>query len=192
MKKTITILCATLCMLLLPACATQSNQASTSTASEPYKTMGEAMSHSGKDNFFGYSIGEGRIKIMTDEYVCEAPLTDDLQAKLDAIPFDADDKDEQYAEILKDVPVESIELRANSQLTDEQRSSLIGKKGQELLDLGFEYYGYNLSEENAQFFLDKNGYTYIVVMEEHYEERDDMDPTELISKSTIKEIKTEF
>lgn len=191
MKKIITILTLALCMVL-PACGTQSNSSSTSPSSEPYKTMGEAMAQSRKSNVFGYSFGEGHIKIMTDDYVCEASLSQEVQDKLNAIEFDADDRDEQFVEILKDVPVEKIELRSESKLTDEQISSLIGKKGQELLDLGFEYYGYNLNEENAQFFLDKNGYSYTVVMEEHYDESDDMDATEVIGKSTIKEITPQF
>lgn len=191
MKKIITILTLALCMVL-PACGTQSNSSSTSPSSEPYKTMGEAMIQSGKSNVFGYSFGDGHIKIVTDDYVCEASLSQEVQDKLNAVEFDADDRDEQFVEILKDVPVEKIELRSESKLTDEQISSLIGKKGQELLDLGFEYYGYNLTEENAQFFLDKNGYSYMVVMEEHYDESDDMDATEVIGKSTIKEITPQF
>ena len=131
--------------MVLPACGTQSNSSSTSPSSEPYKTMGEAMAQSRKSNVFGYSFGEGHIKIMTDDYVCEASLSQEVQDKLNAIEFDADDRDEQFVEILKDVPVEKIELRSESKLTDEQISSLIGKKGQELLDLVFEYYGYNLN-----------------------------------------------
>ena len=190
MKKLLTLLCAVLCILTLSACAApaQPTPAQPETPAVELNTMGDAIRAGVDGNYYSYSVTENHIQVVTDDYVCEADLTPELYEKLNAIDFFAEDKDEQYAEILNDLPIASKEPRNNSKLTDEQISSLVGKKGQELLDMGYECFGWNLNGENAKFFLQKNGFDYYVTFEEHWDETDDMDTEALIGQSTIKEI----
>ena len=98
-------------------------------------------------------------------------------------------KNEKYAEVLSVVAIDKKTLRSESKLSADEIASLIGKKGQELIDKGFENYGYYMNkDENSQFMMGKNGYNYNVTVEEKYENDDSIDGTELFSKSTIKEI----
>ena len=189
MKKIITLLCALLCILTLAGCSKneETKPAGNNDTSE-INTLGDAIM-AGKDgDHFGYSITEDHIKVITDEYIYEASLTKELSDQLFELDNTAEDHDEQMAKLLADLPFETKVLRSESALTEEQMTSLVGKKGQELLDMGFENYGYNLSEENAVFFIDRNGYGYNVTVEEHFEDNDQFDDYEAFSQATIKEI----
>ena len=187
MKKLLTILCTILCLLTLGACASQNEQSGENNTSE-VKNMGDAILAQLESNVSGWEMTSDHIKVITDDYVYEATLTPELSEKLDAIDFMAEDRDQKYAEILAALPVEKATPRSEFALTDEKIASLIGKKGQELLDLGYEYYGYNLGEQNAQFFIYNNGYNYTVTVEEHYDDSDTFDAMEVLPTSTIKDI----
>lgn len=187
MKK---IICILLFVLCLTGCAKQEPKAEPAIPKE-MSTIGDAILAGIDDEYYGYEISEDYIRVVNDDYVCEATLTKELQEKLDAVDFFAEDKDQQYAEILKDLPIEKMEPRSASALTEDEMKQLIGKKGQDILDLGYSCYGYNLSEENGIFFIEKDGYCYQVVVEEHVIEEDTMDTSEVFSQCTIKEFKTE-
>ena len=184
MKKRIVLFLIVLGMITLVACGSKDTPKPTGKPT----TMGEALLLTEDSEVSGYEMDEEHIKVITDEYVCEAPMTKELYALIEEVPFDAEDSLQQYAKILSDLKIEKLELRADSQLTDEQISSLIGKKGQEMLDMGFESYGYNMSDEWTIFFMDRNGYTYNVTTEEIYQDSDDFDSTETFAESTIKSI----
>ena len=95
---------------------------------------------------------------------------------------------EATKKILKSCDI-AVLVTENEKLSADEIASLIGKKGQELIDKGFENYGYYMNkDENSQFMMEKNGYNYNVTVEEKYENDDSIDSTELFSKSTIKEI----
>lgn len=198
MKKIlVAIMTLVLALSLLASCSGSSNQGGSSDSSteesaaeepstpEP-KTIGEAITAGLDGEVFSYSYGEDYIKVVNDDYVCEATMTPEVYEKLEEVDFFAEDKDAQYAEILSELAVEKVELRSESQLTEEEKAALIGKKGKELQDLGFENYGYSLSPEQAIFIMDRNGYTYNVEVEEIYEDSDDFDSTEVFAESTIK------
>lgn len=191
MKKIFTLLCTFCMMCCLVACGGNSQNTSSEPKENNFTTMGEAYQDSLDDRISGYEMSESYIKILSDDYVYEGTMTPELYAKINAIDFMADDKDEQYVEILKEVPIEKKTLRSESKLTDEQISSLIGKKGQELIDMGFTNFGYNTGEANTVFFMDKNGYSYHVKVEEKYSDDDLMDSMTVFAESTIKEITEE-
>ena len=185
MKKLLVVLCAILCVLALAGCAkkTEPETDGKDTNSGEIANMGDAFAIN-----TGYEMDESYLKIITEEYVYEANMTPGLYDKLNEIDFFAEDRDAKYAEILSVLPIEKKTLRSEFKLTDDQIAALIGKKGQEMIDMGFECYGYNLNEENAQFFMDRNGYFYNVTVEEHYDDTDDFFSYEAFSQSTIKQI----
>ena len=189
MKKIITILCCVLLVSSLAGCGNKKENTSTgtdTTTTVESNTIGDIF----KDNI-SYEFTDDYIKVVTEEYVYESTITSEVHEKLDAVDFFDEKKDEKYAEILTALPVEKKTSRSDYKLTPEKMSDLIGKKGQELIDMGFENFGYNLSEENAVFFMGCNGYNYNVVTEEHYVESDSFFADEAFADSTIKEI-TEY
>lgn len=178
------IICMAMFMISLSAC--QAADDTKPTGKEP-QSIGEVILSGANSEYYASEITEDYIRVVNDDYVCESKMTPEIYAKLEEVDFFAEDKDQQYAEILKDYPIDKLELRSDSQLSEEEMKNLIGKSGQELLDMGFENFGYNLNEENAVFFMDRNGYSYNVVVEESFEETDDFDAYEAFGKSTIKE-----
>lgn len=195
MRKIFSAFFAILLIMTLTACSSPAAPGGTASSEETAapktaepKTIGEALLAAQDSSFHSYSITEDHIKVVTDDYVCEAGLTPELSAKLDAVDFMADDKDEQYAEILSDLACEKVALRSESMLTKDKIASLIGKKGQALLDLSYASYGWKLDEEHAKFYIENNGYSYLLTAEEHFDETEDMDVDALIAECTIKEI----
>lgn len=183
-NKFLMIICMAMFMISLSACQQESD--TKPTGKEP-QSIGEVILSGANSEYYASEITEEYIRVVNDDYVCESKMTPEIYAKLEEVDFFAEDKDQQYAEILKDYPIDKLELRSDSQLSEEEMKNLIGKSGQELLDMGFENFGYNLNEENAVFFMDRNGYSYNVVVEESFEETDDFDAYEALGKSTIKE-----
>ena len=187
MKKLLTILCTLLLMLSLFACSKKQEEpidGGHNIGTDNSNTIGAIF----KDNI-AYEISDEHIKVVTNDYVYEATMNSDIIDRLNAIDFFDEKKDEKYAEILLDLAFEKKTPRSEYELTDEKIANLIGKKGKELVDMGFENVGYNLSEENAVFFMECNGYTYSVVVEEHYNDSDSFFAEEVFSDSTIKEIR---
>ena len=182
MKKIITILCCILLMYSLTGCGKKEENTSAgadTSAAADNNSIGDIF----KDNI-SYEFTDDYIKVVTEEYVYESTITSEVHEKLDAVDFFDEKKDEKYAEILTALPVEKKTPRSDYKLTPEKMSELIGKKGQELIDMGFENFGYNLSEENAVFFMGCNGYNYNVVTEEHYDESDSFFADEAFAEST--------
>ena len=115
-------------------------------------------------------------------------MNKEIYEKLDAVDFFDEKRDEKYADILTALPIEKKTLRSEYELTPDKIAKLIGKKGQELVNMGFQNVGYNLSGENAVFFMECNGYFYNVITEEHYNENDSFFADETFATSTIKDI----
>ena len=186
MKKLLTVLCALLCVLSLAACAKkEENVPAGGDTSSEVNNIGDCF----RMETLGYEIDDNNIKVITDEYVYEGTMTPELYDKLNEIDFFDEKMNEKYAEVLSVVAIDKKTLRSESKLSADEIASLIGKKGQELIDKGFENYGYYMNkDENSQFMMGKNGYNYNVTVEEKYENDDSIDGTELFSKSTIKEI----
>lgn len=186
MKKLFTILLTMLLMLSLFGCTKKDEpiDGGPGIGIDTSDTIGAVFK-----NNISYQITDEYVKVVTNDYVYEATLNSDISDKLDAIDFFDEKKDEKYAEILLALPIEKTTLRSEYKLSAEKIASLIGKKGKELVDMGYESVGYNLSEENAVFFMECNGYTYSVVVDEHYTESDSFFAEEVFPDSTIKEIR---
>ena len=192
MKKLLSVLCALLCVLSLAGCAKNNEQAPSGNESAPAaqapKTMGDAILLGLESSVYSNEISPEYIKVVTDDYVCESTMTAELYAELDKIDFFAEDKDKQYAEVLKDLPIEKLSLRSESALSEDDMKALVGKKGQEMIDMGFEYYGHYHDDKMTQFFVQKNGYNYKVSVEEQFDIKDDTDVSALFAESTIKTV----
>lgn len=187
MKKLFTFLFSILLILSLFACSNKQEEpidGGHNIGTDNSNTIGAIF----KDNI-AYEISDEHIKVVTNDYVYEATMNSDINDRLNAIDFFDEKKDEKYAEILLDLSIEKKTPRSEYELTDEKIADLIGKKGKELVDMGYESVGYNLSEENAVFFMGCNGYTYSVVVDEHYTESDSFFAEEVFPDSTIKEIR---
>ena len=187
MKKFLITVCTIVLTMSLVACSKKEDTISSSaTIASDTDSIGGVF----KD-CVGYELTDEYIKVITDEYVYESTMTETVHDELDAVDFFDEKRDEKYADILTALPIEKKTLRSEYALTPEKIANLIGKKGQELIDMGYESVGYNLSEENAIFFMECNGYTYNVVTEEHYEDNESFFSEEAFADSTIKDI-TEF
>ena len=162
MKKTILILL--LCLLLAVGCA--GKPANTDTAEEfKCATMGEALAAADTDD---KSFGS------TDHYCCAvfekdgvtyravAELPDGLSDKIWEVEYD-EDYDKNIADLVSGLPLIRFENLTEGLPTQADCDALVGKTGQELLDDGWESWGYNL--ETGEFWMEHGAYAYTVVFD---------------------------
>lgn len=123
---------------------------------ESVKTLGDFYKFQ-KDGFsFSYNdeIYVGVFEIGDKSYRVAAKLSADVYEKLEAVDFFAEDRDEQFKEILKDVEVFLVEDLDKYIPTEADLKSLVGKTGQQLLDEGFYIDGYDFSGRQVVFMSD--------------------------------------
>ena len=196
MKKLLTVLFALLLLVSMAACS-NSNQGNGGSEEKgkgfdpnAMKTMGDVLSVDIDGS--GWEMGEDYMTIVLygDNFFHRyyAHLSPEVYEKLDAIDFMDEKRDEKYAEILKDVPVEKYEDLSDKIPNEEKLNSFVGKTGQELLDMGATSSGYNLGEENAQFFLNIGLFEYTFTFNEHVEYSDDLDEEEALKPLTVKSV----
>ena len=80
--------------------------------------------------------------------------------------FMNDDSDEKLLEIVGSLPLESVEDLTLNIPDQAELDKLIGKTGQELLDEGYEIWGYYSDGEELYFNLEKGDYAYLATFNE--------------------------
>ncbi len=123
-------------------------------------------------------------------YRVEAAIPADVCEQLDAIDFFDEQRDEKYQALLSPLPIDRVGDLSACILTPEELDALVGKTGQELLDLGFEFgMGYSFWE-STQFFMDNGLFSYTVYMNEKVPEMDDYDMVleELFASMTVQKV----
>ena len=163
------------------------------TLADVYAVMNQADDEN--DTFFpGYGMSETMFAAALEKdgacYRVEAEVPADIVAQLDAIDFFDEKREEKYEALLSPLPVTRVGDLSACLLTQAELDALVGKTGQELLELGFEYgMGYNFWE-TAQFFMNNGLFSYTVYMNEKVPEMEDYDAVldELFRPMTVQKV----
>lgn len=94
-----------------------------------------------------------------------ANMTEELYEAASDV-FMNDDSDEKLLEIVGSLPLESVEDLTLNIPDQAELDKLIGKTGQELLDEGYEIWGYYSDGEELYFNLEKGDYAYLATFNE--------------------------
>ncbi|MBR3391530.1 MAG: hypothetical protein IKG74_02585 [Firmicutes bacterium] len=94
-----------------------------------------------------------------------ANMTEELYEAASDV-FMNDDSDEKLLEIVGQLPLESVEDLTLNIPDQAELDKLIGKTGQELLDEGYEIWGYYSDGEELYFNLEKGDYAYLATFNE--------------------------
>lgn len=119
-------------------------------------------------------------------YRAEADVPAELIAKIDALEW-TEDYDDQVRALLRDLPVTKVIVLSDYLLSTADLDALVGKTGQELLDMGFEQgMGYNFWDK-AEFYLTKDLFEYHVYFNEKVPEMEDYDAVldEILASLTV-------
>ena len=186
MKKLLTLLFVSMMFIGLAGCG-QGKKDEPVTPTGEIKTMGDLF----RVGYIGFEYDIESFVIETEDTVYELTMTPELHEKLEAVDFFAEDRDEQFEEILKDVEVFLVEDLAIYIPTDADLKSLVGKTGQELLDEDFYECGYNFWDEQY-FYMTQGMIEYKIYFNENVTLKDDedIDVEETIKDMTVK--KAEF
>ena len=126
-------------------------------------------------------------------YRVEADIPADIAAQLDAIDFFDEKRDEKYEALLSPLPVKRVGDLSACQLSQAELDALVGKTGQELLDMGFDYgAGYSFWD-SPQFFMNNGLFSYTVYMNEKVPEMEDYDAVldELFRPMTVQKVEVD-
>lgn len=120
-------------------------------------------------------------------YRVEAEISPYIQEQLDAIDFFDEEKDQKELALLGPLPVSRVGDISACLPTEEELNALVGKTGQELVDMGFEQgMGYSFWDK-AEFYLTRGLFEYHVYFNEKVPEMEDYDAVidEILASLTV-------
>ena len=203
MKRTILICLAALLILCAFGCIlvpTENAEAAANEAAVPaaegtpapaledLKTLGDA---------FAYELRARSVYEDRFIYACqvqenvfwrvEAVITPELYAQIDALDFFDEAYEQKLTDLVKDLPIDkAIDLSENL-MSQQEMDALVGKTGQELLDMGFLSAGsYGFAEDFSWVELSRGAFSYEVFFNERVkEQKEDYDVEETIRDMTV-------
>lgn len=145
----------------------------------------------------GYGCEDDRyVRLFLADGICyraDATLTDEqFRQFMDIDIFDPDAEQKAKA-LLSALPIEHLYDLSAALLSQADLDALVGKTGQELLDMGFEYgMGYSFWDD-TQFYMNNGLFSYTVYMNEKVPEREDYDAVldELFRPMTVQKVEVD-
>lgn len=129
------------------------------------KTIGDVFSQVPADQFIGESITDGKVVCAFESegitYRAIGILSDELSNEVMTIDTSTEEGKKKEKEMLKDVPVDTLENLNELVLTDDQIKGFIGKTGEELLQEKWTTTG-SFMLDNKLVYMDYGPYTYAV------------------------------
>lgn len=95
-------------------------------------------------------------------YRAKAANTADITGRVDALDYMAEDWEEQYLAVIGDADLIRIDDITASIPSQEDMDALIGKTGQELLDMGYEINNSDVSVEGVRCSMEKGNAAYVI------------------------------
>ncbi len=193
MKKLLTILLAALLILGAAACTKKEEAAPASTAVDlsQWKTLGDVWDFESP----GYGCEDNRyIRLFVKDgvnYRADAALTEEqFQQLMDIDIFDPD-AEQKTKELVAPLPLEHLYDLSEVMLSQGEMDALVGKTGQELLDMGFVpqgSYGFSQADEISWASLEKGPFEYQVEFVEYVTVDEDPNVAEVIRPLTVKSV----
>ena len=154
------------------------------TLADVYAALADRYSISGPTDgliVFAFETADGRL------YRVEAQISAEIQEQLDAIDFFDEERDQKQQELLGPLPVSRVGDISACMPAQAELDALVGKTGQELMDMGFEQgMGYSFWDK-AEFYLEKDLFEYHVYFNEKVPEMEDYDAVlnEILASLTV-------
>ena len=126
-------------------------------------------------------------------YRVEGAIPPEMAVQLNAIDFFDEERDDKQQVLLSPLPVTRVGDLSACRLSQAELDALVGKTGQELLDMGFEYgMGYSFWDD-TQFYMNNGLFSYTVYMNEKVPEREDYDAVldELFRPMTVQKVEVD-
>lgn len=151
------------------------------------KTVGDALAlHSPENQSAAYENAFVYVFMLGGVYYrAIAPISPETAEAIWALEYD-ESYDARWRELVSPLVIEKIENLSALIPSQAELQALIGKTGAELLDDGWQSYGYKL--DTMEFYLAKNPFRYTVVFEGEPEMSDPFDEYEAIGPLTVKSI----
>ena len=198
MKKTLSFaLALSITLIVLTGCAMPSFGGSAPTPAAPtpsekpgiesIRTIGDALAvDSPEYQSAAYETAFVYVFLLDGVYYrAVAPLNAETAATIWALDYD-ENYDARWKELVSPLRIEKIENLSALIPSRAELDALVGRTGAELLDDGWQSYGYNL--DTMEFFLAKEPFKYTVAFDGELEMSDDFDEYEALRDLTVKSV----
>lgn len=118
-------------------------------------------------------------------YRAVAPLSAETAAEIWALDYD-ESYDARRRELVSPLQIERVENLSNLIPTQAELDELVGRTGAELLDEGWQSYGYKL--DTMEFYLTKGPFKYTVVFDGEPEPGEDFDAYETLGPLMVSSV----
>lgn len=137
------------------------------------KTVRDVLSLNAED--VQNAVGSGKVvyafKYNGSYYRTVSSISEEDEKKYIDIDFADEDYEQQQIDIVKDLPVDTVENLDDQILTQEELDSLAGKTGAELVADGWTYQGsFNLDE--MEFYMEYGPFAYVITFDGTADEKD--------------------
>lgn len=154
---------------------------------EDIQTIGDALAlkssetqSAAYDTVFVYVFTLGGVY-----YRVLAPMTEETAAAIWALDYD-ENYEANWTALVAPLKIEKVENLSAQIPSQAELDKLIGKTGAELLDEGWQSFGYNL--ETREFFLANDPFKYRVTFDGELETEDPFEEYEAIASLTVRSI----
>ena len=119
-----------------------------------------------------------------------AQMTEEIYDALWDLEYD-DEYETNLRALIDDLPVVSAEDLSGEMVSQDELDALVGMKGEDVLEQGFEPNGYSYSDEETTFFFNYGLFDYAFEFEEIIEDAEEADPYALMNDMTVKAARCE-
>lgn len=130
------------------------------------KTVGDVLSLNAED--LQNAVGSGKVvyafKYNGSYYRTVSSISEEDEKKYIDIDFADEDYEQQQIDIVKDLPVDTVENLDGQILTQEELDTLAGKTGAELVSDGWTYQGSYFLEE-MEFYMEYGPFAYVITFD---------------------------
>ena len=154
---------------------------------ETIKTVGDALAlNSAETQSAAYETAFVYVFLLDGAYYrAIAPMTEETAAAIWALSYD-ENYEANWSALVSPLRIEKVENLSALIPTQEELNTLVGKTGAELLEEGWQSFGYNL--DTMEFFLANDPFKYKVTFDGEIEVGEDFDELDAISSLTVKSV----
>ena len=171
-------------MLIITGCGSKKETPAVDTSG--LKTMGDVFAYEEKGNSFSETAYVYVFEMDGVYFRAVAEMPTDISDEVWAIDFFDEQRDEKIHELISGLEIKSLDNLSETILSDDAMKALVGKTGEELLNDGWDIWGYDL--DSSTVWMNYGAFSYTVVFDGKLEITEESDEYEAVKPLAVKSV----